>query len=121
MTGDWAYTGAMSDAIYGEPEQLFMTVQVVGQKVCGRYMSVHRGGMKVAEGLFHGAVGADRVTVTYEAGSGGITGSGMGSLRMRGQLLEWRVTQPGPDPDYMVCTAKLRRASAKLEKPAKCE
>ena len=61
VAGDWAYTSTKADAAYGEPEHLFISVQVIGKKVCGRYMSAYRGGMKVAEGKFHGTVGADQL------------------------------------------------------------
>jgi hypothetical protein len=121
IAGDWAYTSTKLDALSGEPEQLFMSIQMIGNKVCGRFMSAYRGGMRIAEGEFHGTVGANQVTVTYEAGWAGVTGTGIGRLRMRGQQLEWRVTRPGPEPDYMVRTAILRPSGAKLEKPAKCE
>jgi len=121
VTGDWEYISAKPDAVYGEPEKLILSLQVSGKKVCGTYMSVYRGGMKVAEGQLHGTVNDAQATVTYEAGWGSITGEGVARLHVRGQQLEWLVTRPGPEPDYMLRSAKLHRSQAKLEKPAKCE
>jgi len=74
FAGDWEYVSAKPDAVYGEPEKLTISLQVTGKKVCGTYMSIYRGGMKVAEGELHGTVKDAQATVTYEASWGNIAG-----------------------------------------------
>ena len=121
IAGDWEYISAKPDAVYGEPQELILSIQVNGKKICGTYMSVYRGGMKVAEGELHGTVNNAQATVTYEAGWGNTTGYGVARLHVRHQKLEWLVTRAGPEPDYMLRSAKLHRSQAKLEKSEKCK
>jgi len=121
LAGDWEYTSAQHDAVYGEPEGLFVSIRVVGNRICGSYMSAYRGGMKVASGALHGTVSNGHASVTYEAGWAGVTGDGRGHLRLRGRKLEWQVTRPGPDPDYIIRAATLRPSKNLLQIPATCE
>jgi hypothetical protein len=118
--GTWRYKSTVADAVYGEPEYLDLAIRVEGAKVCGNYLSAYRGGMRVAEGSFSGLLAHGEWIVTYEAGWAGVVGDGKASVRASGAKLSWKVVQPGPEPDYVIQSALLHRASTRIEPPSRC-
>jgi hypothetical protein len=120
MSDTWRYESAVPDAIYGQPEYLDLAIRIEGTKVCGNFLSAYRGGMRVAEGSFSGSLSAGEAMVTYDAGWAGAAGEGKAKVRPIGATLSWHVLQPGPEPDHVIRTAVLRRASTTIEPPSTC-
>lgn len=120
LEGDWAYTSSKPDPMFKEPPSLHLSIRVNGKKVCGTYMSAYRGGMRVAEGEFKGTQVGETATVVYDVGWDNTTGEGTARLRLKGEKLDWVVIKPGPEPDYVLPRAILKRSSKLLETPTQC-
>lgn len=119
--GHWEYISKRPDPVYGEPESLHLAITVSGKALCGSYMSAYRGGMKVAEGTFKGTFSGGNAIVVYDAEWAGRQATGKATLRLVNGEIEWVVTQPAPEFDYVVQVAVLRPSVALLESPKSCE
>lgn len=121
-TGEWEYSAARPDPVYGEPEALRLSLLVAGNRICGAYVSSYRGGMRVAEGTLKGGVTGATAAIVYEAGWAGVTGTGTARIRLNKGSLSWLVIAAGPEPDYMVRKAVLQRVKQqRLEAPTQCK
>ena len=121
FSGHWEYVSKSPDLVSGEPESLILAIHVAGKTLCGSYMSAYRGGMKLAEGTFKGTLSGGKATVVYDAEWAGRPATGKATLRLVGKQLEWAVTQPAPETDYVIQVALLSPAKPRLESPESCK